>query len=246
MNTTGPRADLHNELLSMLKTAAEGARKKQKADPAYKEDHIRIYREKGIKWPPDTTLVSAAIHELSHQMCERQFQIVFLGEMIESPASTGFMDINVSCRRLVDHGPSLYKKKVPTLLETSQIYVRELAEKCDGLHHMAFQGWDITMYNKAGLKDLSSSNLKDMAGNMFNAFFFVALILAMIVAIPKILAEQSMDDDTSSGVIIEEAIHASMGDNSSESHAKDSESEEAYSDNLVAASDNETIDSSSD
>ena len=77
-------------------------------------------------------------------------------------------------------------------------------------------------------------------------FFVVALILAMIVAIPKILAAQSMDDDTSSGVIIEEAIHASMGDNSSESHAKDSESEEAYSENLVADSDNETIDSSSD
>ncbi len=168
--------------------------KRPRIDPAYKDDHLAIYRESNLEWPPDLKQMPPDFVQATRALSEREAEIAYLLEQTEPyPGGVGvcqFVDLNKSLMYLLgkEGNKTAFSEFVPTLSSSTHLWMR-----CDNgpgkgkswmllpnIYLMSFVGWDMSFYKKAVDEDL----LLNLAGNAFSAFSIGAVLTGLMVHFP--------------------------------------------------------------
>ena len=183
--------------------------KRPRLDPAYKDDHLSIYRENDLEWPPKMTDMPAGFVNAARALSEREKEIVYLLEQTEpypeEPGVAQFVDVNKSLLYLLgkEGNKQAFSESAPTLSSTTHLWMR-----CDrghgigkswvllpSIYLMSFVGWDRSFYRETEDDDL----LLSLAGNAFSAFSIGAVLMGLMVHFPFPSPQLGEDEDSSSG-----------------------------------------------
>ena len=184
----------------------EGAAGEKKV-AVYKDDHLELYAQYGLSWPPDIS--SAPYHGLTRRAAE----VLFFANHVwpydevslDSDPVVEFLDVNNSLARLLgtkfargigvrpDTVPaSPWKTMAMTITGHSIICIRAkvgkevLVRKAHAYEVMALAGWDWSWW-KPGLQLESESLGVSLAGNAFSAFCVAPVLTAALVAYASML-----------------------------------------------------------
>lgn len=167
--------------------------KRSRIDPAFKDDHLAIYRENHLECPPQLSQMPAAFVEAARALSEREIEIAFFLEQTEPyPEKVGvpqFVDVTKSLLYLLgkDGKKMAFSQTVPTLSSTTHLWMRR-DNGPDGkywvllpsIYLMSFVGWDPSFYRTTCANDL----LQSLAGNAFSAFSIGAVFLSLMTHFP--------------------------------------------------------------
>ena len=138
----------------------------------WEADHLEIYREASMQWPPDLTsdpdLAAATQHlprrmqEVAYYQCHRQRDVC---------GKSTYHDLNMSLKYFSESA-----ELVQTIVCSSTIFDRKNKKVLSGAELLMLQGYppeDVLKYPS------SNHQLTELAGNCFNGFAIGAIIIAM-------------------------------------------------------------------
>jgi hypothetical protein len=234
MPKTEHRCLLEGSLLEAMADHEGMAAKKAKTEPKWKEDHITYFREAGIPWPPKDIPANEG-------MSERMNEIIYFADqtepLVDDDDNDGaepreqFADLNRSLKYLKKGtGEKVFSKKVPSLLATSIIWARRAEKKANGLHHMAWQGWDLHMYAGAeSLTQVTNPRLRELAGNAFNGFTLVPILIGICSAMADIFVASKKPHTVSTPATTPSVVDVISSDSSNDGSSGDSDSSDSSS-----------------
>ena len=164
-----------------------------KQQPDYEQEHMALYEEAGMPWPPkledvvrecgvDMAYLTPRCRELAYY-CNRRWPL-------PQGIDCQFIDVNLSTERLMRAGKcAWYNDAMFTIIGSSQIVLRRRVSGASdpevrllrGAELMCLQGWTGADYS-AGLFTTTASNdtLTSLAGNAFSAFAVGAIMHACL------------------------------------------------------------------
>lgn len=164
-------------------------RKVFKDSCAYCDEHLRLFQEIGLPWPPSDADIMADCGELVAEMVPRRREVVFLlHKMFGMANGVNFecIDANMSIGRLTQNGRNpWYPHKLQTLTGSCVMVCRFRKSPLGipefyvptGYDAMALAGWHHTSYR---CKGYDRSMLMQMAGNCYNGFALVPMITGIM------------------------------------------------------------------
>ena len=97
----------------------------KKDDPGYKNDHLELFRNHGMRWPVDFRVVETRSHIIYSGLMPRECElVVFLDKVWEPQHDFEFIDVNANSTRIVSkylkdgNGPKLDDDETPWRVET--------------------------------------------------------------------------------------------------------------------------------
>ena len=183
------------------------ARRSQRDEPKYEDEHMDVFHELGFLWPPTATALKELFKESSIcDLPQRCQELVYLAHMKYSGPKDlvigvpEFLDANSSMGRLrLASGSPWHRNVMPTVVGQMKPVVRVRSQdgsdtiRCiSGMECMQIQGWDLTDYCDAEVaaSEYRNSLLINLAGNAFNAF---ACGAAFAASIPMMDLENTSD-----------------------------------------------------
>lgn len=183
---------------------------KRSANVSFGMEHLEIYADAGMSWPPDIS----QLKELETSgFTQRQLEVVYYLHT-KWPASKTtpprFVDVNSSLSRLVTNKSESYcpwSEEAPTLTSQSTLAIRYIAtdnkqlviRAVTGLELLNIIGWSSDMWAKSTPAAITSDNnlLTSLSGNAFSAFAVVPAIITALAAAgakPSFFRAPCLDD----------------------------------------------------
>jgi hypothetical protein len=189
---------------------AANAQKRAKKTPEYVEEHINLYNDRGLCFPPDRQ--QAAFKDLAPYVSERAFQVVYYcaESFPETLSKFSFIDANLSLSFLLKPTKAFkdgefflknpWQTKPPCFVGSSLIVIREKVKALitakenesrshcfvyrvlTGLEMMSMIGWDVTPWLEDPERMPRHELLANLAGNAFNCYALGPVLLAMLAS----------------------------------------------------------------
>lgn len=172
----------------------EPAPKAARDDEKFKDDHLAIFRNHDLVWPPSTSSGGPSFQAMCTHLTRRQMEAAFfMKATTELTSVPTFADLNLSLCYLIGTrdtiGKDFFKPRFPNLTAQSIIYMRwqgvegeDFNKLLSGTEVMQVVGWDKKFYNSAHVLNLDDKLLRSLAGNAFSAFSVGIITLASRIA----------------------------------------------------------------
>ena len=172
----------------------DGAKGGKKQD-AWQADHLNMYREAKLVWPPE---FSAEFEERTGGMPRRVQELINFVEVYAERAETPepreltVRDVNMSA----SWGTTVFGGRTPCLVASSVFWLHSdgsgkyppLSRVLSGEEALALQGFSHDIQRPVAItktnKLMTQRNLRDIAGNMFNGGAIMAMCLATVGTVP--------------------------------------------------------------
>lgn len=175
-------------------------RKKQKENATWEVDHLQLFTEAGLQWPPvfDEDFIARAGHVVNRQ----QEIIYYFNQIYDTTERESFVDINMTiswAKRCVGH--------TGCIVSSSHMWRLKAGCSVEPTEALSLQGYS------PGALNISFDSLEwdpprafDLAGNMFNGGVVAAVLSAALPMMPW------GAEAASSKVVLEERSASTPGD----------------------------------
>ena len=175
------------------------SRKAAKTDPKYQDEHMALFKNHSLPWPPDLGKAPGYLHDVLGVSTPRMQEVIIYLDRVfpweQGPGHVEFIDVNCSLGRLVNaSGTSPWHlDKVGAITTTMKLLKRSQKtrdsnveyEFVHGISLMALTGWSPCMFIDNDFGKLpSNEELIHFAGNAYNCFALGAIIIAMFTVWP--------------------------------------------------------------
>lgn len=158
----------------------------------WEPDHLEMFREAKLSWPPDMKSdpeLADAVKHLPRRMQEAAYWHVHRPR--PDPDARTWHDLN----------PTLTFRsevigQVLTIVCTSVVLDRKMKKILSGIEIMSLQGYPRDLCCEAYA---TNTHLTELAGNSFNIYAFIAMILALFVALDLDIKDDKPTEPTATG-----------------------------------------------
>ena len=188
------------EVHAALEQDSEPNLKKQKEDLTWEADHLEVFKAAGVPWRPPIDADPDLAHNVRHlpqRMKEIAYYQTHRARTVPDDVET-FHDLNPTLRF-----NSCSIGTVMTIICSATIYAAKEKRLLHGAELYALQGYPLKCILFGGAKKISSRQATELAGNSFNGFAIVAILLGLLQSseFPKLFkeaAEEPTDDEQTS------------------------------------------------
>jgi len=235
LDTMGKDRDEKREKEQKRKKAAEKVRRSRESWEVqpdddggcenYEADHLELYKNNQLDWPPDIESVpelAVGVQHLQRRMQEAAFFHCARPRSAEEQHARTFHDLQPSLKFL-----SSVVDQTNTIVCTSVIFDRLRKKVLSGLELLLLQGYPLELLLRDDLP--SNVHMTELAGNAFNAWAVLAVMVSALASGALMLQDKSEEMSVSSG-------SCSLSENSESEGEADESGEAAESEAPVTPS----------